>query len=69
MGATVPGTEVGAGLSPRGTQISCKGWRGGCGLRVNFMPVDLHFSEQYWWMDEIIGMRAGGPPWPLSLKM
>ena len=45
------------------------GGRGVCGLRVNFMPADLHFSEQYLWMDEIIGMRAGGPPWPLSLKM
>jgi hypothetical protein len=35
MGVTVPGTEVEAGLSkglfraPRGTQISCKGWRAG----------------------------------------
>ena len=34
-----------------------------------FLPADLHFSEQRLWMDEIIGMREGGPPWLLSLKM
>ena len=27
---------------------------------VNFMPADLHFSERYLRMDEIIGMREGG---------
>jgi len=67
---TVPGTEVEAGLSRGGRRFRARGGgRGVCGLRVNFMPVDLHFLEQYWRMDEIIGMRAGGPPWPLSLKM
>jgi hypothetical protein len=34
-----------------------------------FVPADLHFSEQFLWMDEIIGRRAGGPPWLLSLRM
>ncbi len=34
-----------------------------------FLPMDLHFSEQLLWMDEIIGTRAGGPLWLLSLKM
>ncbi len=33
------------------------------------MPADLHFSEQFLWMDEMIGIRAGGPLWLLSLKM
>ncbi len=43
MGATVPGTEVEAGLSPRGTQISCKGWRAGRG-RVR-VKSQLHASR------------------------
>lgn len=31
-------------------------------------PDGFHFLERFLWMDEIIGVRAGGLPWLLVLR-
>jgi YD repeat-containing protein len=35
---------------------------------TSVIPGELHFSTHILWMDEIIGRRAGGSQWPLTLK-
>ena len=38
-------------------------------FRTSRIPADLHFSGRFLWINEIIGVRAGGSPWLLSLNM
>jgi hypothetical protein len=41
----------------------------GRGFSIKFMPGDLHFLARFLRVDAIIGIRAGGSPWLVSLKV